>query len=304
MAHDVFISHSSINKQVADAICHALEENGVRCWVAPRDIPPGSNYGAEIIKGIRECSIFLLVFSTESNTSAAVHKEVERAVLGYNKIIIPFRIEDIPMCDSLEFFLTDVQWINALVDYSTHWLDVYPDTAIFDELIAAVKKTMGMCEEEKSLTSASYSANPSASDIANSDISQYLRNFDKTEPSNQHGDKNTRIETAYLHCTSPIDETEKQRVRIENTPFTIGRRFPGGLSASRLYIARKYISSQHAEITREDGTYYIADVGTDGKGSTGGTYVNESKLEPNVKMPLKDGDTIRLYEMEYKFIMD
>jgi hypothetical protein len=58
MAHDVFISHSSVNKKAADAICHALEQNGVKCWIAPRDIPPGANYGGEIIKGIKNWAAF------------------------------------------------------------------------------------------------------------------------------------------------------------------------------------------------------------------------------------------------------
>jgi len=50
MAHDVFISHSSVDKNAADAICHALEQSGVKCWIAPRDIQPGANYGGEIIR--------------------------------------------------------------------------------------------------------------------------------------------------------------------------------------------------------------------------------------------------------------
>jgi hypothetical protein len=133
MAHDVFISHSSVNKTAADAICHALEQNGVKCWIAPRDISPGSNYGAEIIKGIKECGLFLLVFSREVNNSPAVQKEVERAVLGYKKTVIPFRIEDVAMNENLEFFLTDV-----------HWLDAFPDDTIFENLITAVKNALGM----------------------------------------------------------------------------------------------------------------------------------------------------------------
>ena len=44
MAHDVFISHSSKDKQTADAICHYLEQNGIRCWIAPRDILPGEDW--------------------------------------------------------------------------------------------------------------------------------------------------------------------------------------------------------------------------------------------------------------------
>ena len=38
MERMVFISHSTADKTIADAICHRLEEAGVRCWIAPRDI--------------------------------------------------------------------------------------------------------------------------------------------------------------------------------------------------------------------------------------------------------------------------
>lgn len=52
MNHDVFISYSSRNKPTALAICHVLEEHGVRCWMAPRDIPPGADYGDVIDEAI------------------------------------------------------------------------------------------------------------------------------------------------------------------------------------------------------------------------------------------------------------
>ena len=34
----VFISYSSANKGIADATCHILEECGIPCWIAPRNI--------------------------------------------------------------------------------------------------------------------------------------------------------------------------------------------------------------------------------------------------------------------------
>ena len=40
MAHDVFISYSSQDKAVADAACARLESRKIRCWIAPRDVPP------------------------------------------------------------------------------------------------------------------------------------------------------------------------------------------------------------------------------------------------------------------------
>jgi len=136
MAHDVFISYSSKDKITADAICHVLEQNGVRCWIAPRDIPPGANYGGEIIRGIKDCKVFLLIFSKDSNASPAVAKEVERAILGYRKTVIPFRINDVAMSENLEFFLTDV-----------HWLDAYPNDNVFGNLVTAVINALGISAE-------------------------------------------------------------------------------------------------------------------------------------------------------------
>ena len=42
MSHDIFVSYSSKDKAVADAIVSALENSGLRCWVAPRDVKPGA----------------------------------------------------------------------------------------------------------------------------------------------------------------------------------------------------------------------------------------------------------------------
>jgi hypothetical protein len=53
IAHKVFISHSSLDKPVADAVCAALEKNAVRCWIAPRDVQPGSSFAGEITGAIR-----------------------------------------------------------------------------------------------------------------------------------------------------------------------------------------------------------------------------------------------------------
>lgn len=41
MSHDIFISYSGKDSNTANVICHELEKNGIRCWMAPRDIPVG-----------------------------------------------------------------------------------------------------------------------------------------------------------------------------------------------------------------------------------------------------------------------
>ena len=52
VAHDVFISYSSKDKPAADAACAILELKGIRCWIAPRDIVPGTDWGELIIDAL------------------------------------------------------------------------------------------------------------------------------------------------------------------------------------------------------------------------------------------------------------
>ncbi len=113
MAHDVFISHSGKDKTVADAVCATLERGGTRCWIAPRDIVPGTQWGEAIIDAISHCKVMVLVFSSNANESQQIVREVERAV---NKGIpvIPFRVEDVDPNKSLEYYISAPHWLDAL----------------------------------------------------------------------------------------------------------------------------------------------------------------------------------------------
>lgn len=112
MGKDVFISHSSSNRDIADIVCSELEKQDIMCWMAPRDITPGIPFGEAIINGIEECSILLLIFSSSSNDSPQVQREVERAV-SKSKILIPVRIENIIPTKSMEFALCNIHWFDA-----------------------------------------------------------------------------------------------------------------------------------------------------------------------------------------------
>jgi hypothetical protein len=113
MAHDVFISHSTIDKAVSDAVCAALENGGIRCWVAPRDVQPGRSFAGEITRAIQESKIMVLIFSAHSNNSEQVLREVQLAVKA-RLHIIQFRIEDVHLNDDLEYFLSTPHWLDAL----------------------------------------------------------------------------------------------------------------------------------------------------------------------------------------------
>jgi len=111
--HDVFISYSSKDKTVADATCAYLESRGIRCWIAPRDVLPGSNYPRSIVEGINGSRVMVLIFSSHSNTSPHVVRELTHAV-SRGVIILPFRIEDIQPSKDMEYLIGVPHWLDAM----------------------------------------------------------------------------------------------------------------------------------------------------------------------------------------------
>ncbi|MBP1929463.1 tetratricopeptide (TPR) repeat protein [Methanolinea mesophila] len=111
--HDVFISYSSNDKAVADATCASLESRGIRCWIAPRDVLPGSNYPRSIVEAIDGSRVMVLVYSSHSNSSPHVVRELTHAV-SRGVIIIPFRIENIPPSKDMEYLIGIPHWLDAM----------------------------------------------------------------------------------------------------------------------------------------------------------------------------------------------
>lgn len=113
MAHDVFISHSSQDKPVADAAVAALEAAGIRCWIAPRVIIPGSNYMRSISEALHSSSAVVLIFSEAANTSRHVSREIQQAV-EHGLPILPLRLDNITPGDSLSYALVGTHWLDVL----------------------------------------------------------------------------------------------------------------------------------------------------------------------------------------------
>ena len=112
MAHQVFISYSSKDREAADAVLQALETSGISCWIAPRDVTPGVEYAQEIVEAIEGAKFLLLILSESSNDSSQVIREVERAV-SKKVPILPFRIEEIGLSKSMEYFVSSHHWFDA-----------------------------------------------------------------------------------------------------------------------------------------------------------------------------------------------
>jgi len=133
MAHDVFISYSSQQNKAAEAICHLLEQNDIRCWMAPRNIPGGAQYGDVIDEAIKTSKIVIVLFSKSASKSPWVAGELNVA-FEEQKVIIPFRLDNTPLKGQNRVMLNQKHWIDAYPDYQTK----------FQDLVDAIKQSLGM----------------------------------------------------------------------------------------------------------------------------------------------------------------
>jgi hypothetical protein len=109
---DIFISYSTSDKTTADATCAALESAGIRCWIAPRDVRPGTDWDEAIVQAIDRCSGMVLIFTEGANRSRHVAREVKRA-FSKGVPVIPLRVENIRPGETLAYYLDSVHWLDA-----------------------------------------------------------------------------------------------------------------------------------------------------------------------------------------------
>jgi hypothetical protein len=109
----IFLSYSSKDKLIADAICSRLENQGIRCWIAPRDVNPGADYSNQIADALESATTMVMVFSSDSNNSRHVKSEIDRA-FSLGKIIIPFRVENVELDKGLAYYLAKTHWLDAV----------------------------------------------------------------------------------------------------------------------------------------------------------------------------------------------
>jgi hypothetical protein len=132
MTHDVFISYAPIDKPIADGVCANLEADGVRCWIAPRDMRPGEDAPREIHQAITGCRVLVLIFSNQANISAQVYREIFLAA-DKKIIIVPFIIEIPEMTPRMRYILAGAHGLDAMNP---------PTQAQIDSLVQRVKRLL------------------------------------------------------------------------------------------------------------------------------------------------------------------
>ena len=134
---DVFVSYASQDAAIANAVVAALEQQGLKCWIAPRDVTPGALYADGIIGAINGTRVLVLVLSANSIASPHVGKEVERAS-SKRRPIIALRTDAAPLTSALEYFLSESQWIDLAAEGTA---------AAFAKLLTAVRRPPGGAPE-------------------------------------------------------------------------------------------------------------------------------------------------------------
>jgi TolB-like protein/Tfp pilus assembly protein PilF len=112
LGHDVFVSYASQDAAVANSIVENLELHGLKCWIAPRDVVPGTLYADGIVGAIDESRILVLILSKDAVASAHVGRELERAASKRHPIIA-LRTDTAPLTRAFEYFLNQSQWIEG-----------------------------------------------------------------------------------------------------------------------------------------------------------------------------------------------
>jgi hypothetical protein len=113
MAHDVFISYArDEDEKTAARIREALKSRGIECWMAPHSIPPGKDYAEAIIDAISATRVMVVVISSGANASKHIVNEIENAD-NRDITIIPFRVENVALSKSLQYYLSRRHWLDA-----------------------------------------------------------------------------------------------------------------------------------------------------------------------------------------------
>jgi hypothetical protein len=121
MAYNVFISYSSKNLHIVDWARATLAQPGAtEVFAAEYSVLPSQVLNDEIVRAIRACDLFVLLWSHDARASDYVPQEIGIA-LGCNKTILPVVMEDkVPVPG----FITNLKYLPAHKNWegSFRWL--------------------------------------------------------------------------------------------------------------------------------------------------------------------------------------
>jgi hypothetical protein len=106
--HDIFISYSDKDRELASKVYDALVAEGFNCWISFNDIHHGEVWAKAITQGIKNSKTFLLILTPNSNSSDQVLREIEYADKQKKKLYC-YKVGNIVTSDALDYFISSIQ---------------------------------------------------------------------------------------------------------------------------------------------------------------------------------------------------
>ena len=140
--YSCFISYSSKDQKFAERLHADLQDNGVRCWFAPHDLPIGAKTWDGIDEAIRSRDKVLLILSKRAIDSNWVEDEVTMALSEERRrkklVLFPVRLDPTVM-------KTDEPWARKLRDNRnigdfSKWKNHDAYKATFDRVLRDLKQ--------------------------------------------------------------------------------------------------------------------------------------------------------------------
>jgi len=111
---DVFICHSSDDKEVAEAIVSTLEKEGFTCWISTRNLRPedSESYWDNIEKAIIKTKLFIVVSSESAMLSKDVQREVQYSI-NREQPRFEYKIDRVPQTILFKQSFDGIKWVDG-----------------------------------------------------------------------------------------------------------------------------------------------------------------------------------------------
>lgn len=119
-AKEVFVSHSSGDRNFVQSLVKLLSKNGIGYWYSEKHIPGATEWHDEIGRALDRCDWFLIVLSPKSVKSVWVKRELLYALRQnrYRRRVVPILIRKCKY-DQLSWTLADIEIIDFRKSFNT-----------------------------------------------------------------------------------------------------------------------------------------------------------------------------------------
>lgn len=119
MEHDVFISYSRKDSDIANKIYDTLTAEGMTCFIDRQGISGGADFPTVLSEAIMGAKVLLLIASENSYASEFTQKEITFAVSNKgSKFIFPLIVDGSTLPKNLEFMLSNINWRTLSNSYT------------------------------------------------------------------------------------------------------------------------------------------------------------------------------------------